>query len=69
MAIIELRASQQEKPNPPLQDSVDELLFGKQLDLNTLHPQISDIYSSTFKELDEMDETLDKLLHQAIPTF
>ncbi|KAI0938901.1 hypothetical protein AcV5_000470 [Taiwanofungus camphoratus] len=69
MAVIELRASQHKRPEVPPLDPVDELLFGRHLDINTLHPQIKDIYSSTFKALDEMDETLDKLLHHAIPTF
>ncbi|OSX60683.1 hypothetical protein POSPLADRAFT_1123667, partial [Postia placenta MAD-698-R-SB12] len=56
MAIIELKASQQQKAAPPPQDPVDELLFGKQIDLNSLHPQVRDIYASTFKQLNEMDE-------------
>jgi hypothetical protein len=55
MAIIEFK----DKPAKPLDlpplDPVDELFFGRDIDLDTLHPQIRDIYSSTFKELDEMD--------------
>ncbi|KAH9920769.1 uncharacterized protein B0H18DRAFT_1106142 [Fomitopsis serialis] len=69
MAIIELRASQQKKvPESIPQDRVDELLFGKPHDANVLHKDIRDIYSSTFKQLEEMDQTLEQLLHLAIPT-
>ena len=57
MAVIELRAAQQRKQPPSeRQDRVDELLFGKPSDLHAMHPQIRDVYSSTFKQLDEMDE-------------
>ncbi|PCH41669.1 hypothetical protein WOLCODRAFT_137536 [Wolfiporia cocos MD-104 SS10] len=69
MSVIEARASQRKTPELPPQDPVDELLFGKQLDPSTLHPDIGDIYSSTLQQLDEMDEALDKLLHLAIPAF
>lgn len=60
MAVIELRAAQQQRKQPTStsapQDRVDELLFGKPHDLDALHPQIREVYSSTFKQLDEMDE-------------
>ncbi|OCH84519.1 hypothetical protein OBBRIDRAFT_397822 [Obba rivulosa] len=66
MSIIEARASQYKIPDSPPLDPVDELLFGKILDLNALHPDIRDIYAGTFKQLDDMDEVLDDLLRQAI---
>ncbi|KAH9843488.1 uncharacterized protein C8Q71DRAFT_728653 [Rhodofomes roseus] len=69
MAVIELRASQQNKlPELTPQDRVDELLFGKHHDVNALHRDIRDIYSSTFQQLEEMDQTLEQLLHLALPT-
>ncbi|KZT13217.1 uncharacterized protein LAESUDRAFT_754209 [Laetiporus sulphureus 93-53] len=68
MALIDLTASENIPAQSLPQDSVDELLFGKQIDTNELHPQVLDIYSNTFKQLDEMDEMLDKLLHHAIPS-
>ncbi|CCM03244.1 uncharacterized protein FIBRA_05369 [Fibroporia radiculosa] len=66
MGIIECRAAQNKIPDVPPQDSVDEMLFGKRFDTSTLHPHIRDIYSTTFKHLEEMDETLDQLLRLAI---
>lgn len=55
LAIIESRAMLSQKPELPPLDPVDELLFGREVDLDSLHPQIRDIYASTFKELEEMD--------------
>lgn len=56
MAIIELAGlTGQAPPLPPL-DPVDAMLFGRDFDLDTLHPDIRDIYSSSFKQLDEMDK-------------
>ncbi|OBZ66553.1 hypothetical protein A0H81_13412 [Grifola frondosa] len=66
MAIIELRASLDNKiPELPPLDPVDEMLFGRQLDLISLHPEIRSIYASTLKQLEEMDEVLDELLQYA----
>lgn len=56
MAVIEARSPLQKAPETPLHDPVDEILFGKQLDLNTLHPDIGNIYSESFKQLEEMDK-------------
>lgn len=56
MAIIELKDMPPKQSSLPPLDPVDQLLFGRQIDLNTLHPHIRDIYSSTFKQLDEMDD-------------
>lgn len=55
MAIIEYKSSQPKVPLPPL-DPVDELLFGRPTDLETLHPHIRDIYAGAFKQLDDMDK-------------
>lgn len=55
MAIIEYKGLRPKKPVPPL-DTVDELLFGAPLDLDSLHPQVRDIYASGFKQLEEMDK-------------
>ena len=58
LAIIEHKESKPRKPLPPL-DPVDELLFGRSLDLNTLHPKVREIYSDSFKQLDDMDKVCD----------
>lgn len=55
MTIIELSASSP-KPSTPPMDPVDEMLFGRKLDLEALHPQIRDIYSGSFKQLNAMDK-------------
>ncbi|KAI0676650.1 hypothetical protein C8Q78DRAFT_961780 [Trametes maxima] len=67
MAVIEMRAALDKKiPEHTPLDPVEEMLFGRPLDREALHPQIREIYASTFAQLDEMDETLDELLQQAI---
>ncbi|KAI0759722.1 hypothetical protein BD413DRAFT_487436 [Trametes elegans] len=68
MAVIEMRAALEAGVVPervPV-DAVEEMLFGRPLDRDALHPQIREVYASTFAQLDEMDETLDELLKQAI---
>jgi hypothetical protein len=55
LAVIELGASQR-SPSPPPIDLVEEMFFGKKLDVESLHPQVQDIYSDAFKQLDEMDK-------------
>ena len=67
MAVIECRAAlmtQQgqtasqiyiKTPLPPL-DPVDEILFGRTIDLESLHPRVRDIYAGGFKQLEEMDK-------------
>jgi hypothetical protein len=55
IAIIEFKGLRPKQPVPPL-DPVDELLFGAPLDLDSLHPQVRDIYASGFKQLEEMDK-------------
>ena len=57
MAIIEYKGSRPKQQIPPL-DPVDEMLFGAPLDLESLHPQVRDIYASGFKQLEEMDKVL-----------
>ncbi|KAI0751702.1 hypothetical protein C8Q80DRAFT_1098762 [Daedaleopsis nitida] len=67
MAVIEMRASLSGKrtEREPL-DAVEEMLFGRPVDAAALHPEIRNIYASTFRQLEEMDEILDELLQQAI---
>ena len=56
MAIIEL-AGLQDKPAPlPPLHPVDEMLFGRPLNLDELHPAIKEIYAPTLKQLDEMGQ-------------
>lgn len=55
MAIIESAGAVPKQPPPPL-DAVDEMLFGRNLDINSLHPQVRDVYSGSFKQLEAMDK-------------
>jgi hypothetical protein len=55
MAIIEYKASKPQKPLPP-QDPVDALLFGRPVDLESLHPQVREIYEPAFKQLEDIDK-------------
>ncbi|KAI1788914.1 hypothetical protein LXA43DRAFT_603981 [Ganoderma leucocontextum] len=67
MAVIEMRASLNKKlPEHKPLDPVEEMLFGKPIECHTLHPEIRNIYASTFKQLEEMDQALDELLQQAV---
>lgn len=62
LAIIELGALQK-SVTPPPPDFVEEMFFGKKLDVGTLHPQIHDIYSDTFQQLEDMDKVCFIVLH------
>jgi hypothetical protein len=55
MAVIELRGSVPRKTLPPL-DPVDEMLFGRPVDLASLHPKIRDVYADAFRQMDDMDQ-------------
>lgn len=55
MAVIEARAMIPKKSSLPPLDAVDDLLFGREIDADSLHPKIREIYADTFKQLDEMD--------------
>jgi hypothetical protein len=67
MTIIELVGSSPRSPAVPM-DPVDEFLFGRKLDIESLHPQVRDIYSESFKQLEAMDKTLDEFLQRIIST-
>ncbi|THG98613.1 hypothetical protein EW026_g3614 [Hermanssonia centrifuga] len=69
MAVIETRGMLRKRSQLPPLDAVDELLFGREIDMNSLHPQIKEIYSDTFKQLAEMDNALDDLLHHVAHAF
>ncbi|KAI0693483.1 hypothetical protein BC835DRAFT_1415887 [Cytidiella melzeri] len=69
LAVIELRAMVTTKPELPPLDPVDDLLFGRDIDVDSLHPQIRDIYASSFKELEQMDTALDNLLQHVAHVF
>jgi len=64
MAVIEFRGSVRRKTLPPL-DPVDEMLFGRPIDMGSLHPKIKDIYADGFKQMDDMDKLLDDYLLKA----
>ena len=55
MAIIELNAASTRPQPPPPTDYVDEMLFGSHLNLEDLHPRVREMFSGTFKQLDDMD--------------
>ncbi|KAH7930350.1 hypothetical protein BV22DRAFT_1101914 [Leucogyrophana mollusca] len=65
MAIIEIAGKAPRVAEPPV-DHVEELLFGKHVDVQALHPEIREIYSGAFKQLDDMDKALDEYLQHAI---
>ncbi|KAG1731996.1 uncharacterized protein EDB91DRAFT_1206247 [Suillus paluster] len=65
MAIIEIAGSAPKAPQTSVHP-VDELLFGKPVDVMSLHPDIQEIYAGAFQQLDEMDKTLDEYLQHAI---
>lgn len=58
MAVIEMRGRLQLGPREELKplDAVDELLFGRDINADKLHPKIREIYSPAFKQLEEMDD-------------
>jgi len=55
MAIIEIAGSVPKVPQPP-GDPVDEMLFGKPLDVTSFHPEIQEIYAGAIQQLNEMDK-------------
>ncbi|KAJ3554072.1 hypothetical protein NM688_g3294 [Phlebia brevispora] len=69
MAVIAARGMTRDKVSLPPLDPVDNLLFGREIDINSLHPKIREIYSDTFKQLEEMDHSLDDLLHHVAHAF
>lgn len=56
MAIIELAGLQDKPPPPESVHPIDEMLFGRQIDVDELHPTIREVYAPAFKQLDEMDQ-------------
>jgi hypothetical protein len=55
MAIIDYTGTLPKTSMPRLHP-VDELLYGRKFDPSSLHPAVKDIYSESFKRLDEMDK-------------
>ncbi|KAI0250595.1 hypothetical protein BJV78DRAFT_1218799 [Lactifluus subvellereus] len=56
MAIIELAGLQDKPAPPPPVHPIDEMLFGRPIDMKELHPAIREVYEPTFKQLAEMDQ-------------
>ena len=56
MAIIELAGLQDKPPPPEPVHPVDEMLFGRPIQMDELHPAIREIYAPTFKQLNDMDQ-------------
>jgi len=59
MAIIELAGLQDKPPPPESVHPIDEMLFGRPMNMGELHPAIREVYAPTFKQLDEMDQASD----------
>jgi len=59
MAIIELAGLQDKPPPPEPVHPIDEMLFGRSINVDELHPAIREVYAPTFKQLDEMDQASD----------
>ncbi|KIK96986.1 hypothetical protein PAXRUDRAFT_137204 [Paxillus rubicundulus Ve08.2h10] len=55
MAIIEIAGTVIRAQEPPLHP-VEEMLFGRSVEVQKLHPDIREIYSGAFHQLDEMDK-------------
>jgi len=68
MSIIELRGSAPKKPQRPVHP-VDELLFGTKMDVESLHPQIQQIYAGSFQQLIDMDKALNDFLEGSVKSF
>jgi len=73
MAVIECKAALQQDLSPSSQpfakssalpplDPVDAILFGRPMDVESLHPLVRDVYASGFKQLEEMDKLLDEYM-------
>ena len=56
MAIIELAGLQDKPPSPEPVHPVEEMLFGRPIQMDELHPAIREIYAPTFKQLNDMDQ-------------
>ncbi|KAJ7052482.1 hypothetical protein C8F01DRAFT_1221841 [Mycena amicta] len=68
MAVIQLRASAPRKAPLPI-DPVDEMLFGRPLEVSSLHPKVREIYTGAFKYMDETDKLLDDFLLKRVTTL
>ncbi|KAJ3885182.1 hypothetical protein GG344DRAFT_83014 [Lentinula edodes] len=68
LSVIEFRAMKPKTLNKPGGrsdsdvDPVNDMLFGRPIDLDSLHPKIRDLYADSFKRMAEMDEMLDNYL-------
>ena len=61
LSVIQARGSTPKQA--PAIDPVEDLLFGRKLDLNSLHPQARDIYAESFKQLEAIDKVCGKILY------
>ena len=61
IALIEYKASKP-KTSLPLLTPADELLFGRPIDMQALHPTVRDIYAGAFKQLEDMDKVCKAVL-------
>ncbi|KAF9075239.1 hypothetical protein BDP27DRAFT_1358958 [Rhodocollybia butyracea] len=71
LAVIEYRAMKPKslitpsgRSNKDVLDPVDELLFGRPIDIDELHPKVREVYADSFKRMAEMDEMLDDYLQR-----
>ena len=50
-------------------DPIEEMLFGKTVDVQALHPDVRRIYRASFDQLAEIDKTLDEYLQQVLKSY
>ena len=55
LAVINTKAMLSKEPRPPSPDEVEKLFFGTKIDLDTVHPQIRDVYSGTVQKMKELE--------------
>jgi hypothetical protein len=56
LAVIESGGITGSKPEKPALHPIEEMLFGRPLVLEELHPQVRDIYADAKQQLDDMDK-------------
>ncbi|KAH8106333.1 hypothetical protein BXZ70DRAFT_433344 [Cristinia sonorae] len=69
MAVIQMRGKLPERKSLQPLDAADELLFGRELNVDDMHPRIREVYADALKDLEAMDKGLDELLELVVHTF
>ncbi|EJU05975.1 hypothetical protein DACRYDRAFT_112789 [Dacryopinax primogenitus] len=66
MALIQLRGDMERPPKRKEEPEVDRMMFGPRMDLETLHPSVRDLFEPHFKQMEEYDQRLDRLLMSTV---